>query len=173
MRLICGCGNRVRVVPADAGRSIRCSCGNMLEVPSLSRLKKLGPQQRALEQLADPRFWEERGCYLCGAEALQPVWARLELQPARFARLPPKLGPAAILTAIWPVLGVAYFAATVNDKVQLAEAENLDLRFLVCLRCSMLEEVSYQCVARFAEGDIADELREDFPQLRFLPPPSR
>jgi hypothetical protein len=40
-RFPCACGVEHLVVPSDAGQQIHCSCGKILEVPTLRRLRQL------------------------------------------------------------------------------------------------------------------------------------
>ncbi len=42
----CECGNKSRVLPSQAGTSLRCICGRTSRLPSLSKLKKEEPKRR-------------------------------------------------------------------------------------------------------------------------------
>ena len=39
--LECSCGNKIPVVASQAGQSVTCSCGQVLDVPTLMKLKQL------------------------------------------------------------------------------------------------------------------------------------
>lgn len=83
--LVCpACNSRIAVETGQAGQTIRCSCGNSLEVPSIRGL-------RALEQVADDRpaaaSWTKRkGLLFLGgamlALALVAAAAVLALRPS-------------------------------------------------------------------------------------------
>jgi hypothetical protein len=44
--LPCSCGKSVAVEPAQAGQSVRCACGRMLEVPAMRLVRQLTPAAR-------------------------------------------------------------------------------------------------------------------------------
>lgn len=77
------CNSRLPVETGQAGQTIRCSCGNSVEVPSIRRL-------RALEQIADerpaaPTWTKRKGLLFLGASmstgALVAAAAVLALRP--------------------------------------------------------------------------------------------
>jgi hypothetical protein len=58
----CSCGNQIRVSAASAGETVRCSCGQPLEVPTLRGLRELArvePDAATARRTASVA-WEDR-----------------------------------------------------------------------------------------------------------------
>jgi hypothetical protein len=55
-RFPCACGVEHLVVPSEAGQQIRCSCGQVLEVPTLRRLRQL-PTSGSGDSRGTRRTW--------------------------------------------------------------------------------------------------------------------
>ena len=76
LSVACQCGNKIIVSPTRAGGEIRCSCGEISRVPSLSELRRgaglssydVGIADRIRQKLDDGELPLETKCVNCGAQ---------------------------------------------------------------------------------------------------------
>jgi hypothetical protein len=76
LSVTCSCGKKIVVTPASAGDEVRCPCGEIRRVPSLSELRRgagfssydVGIADRIRQKLADGQLPTEIKCVNCGAE---------------------------------------------------------------------------------------------------------
>jgi hypothetical protein len=95
--LPCPCGQQIVVQPRQAGETISCSCGALLQVPTLLDMTRL--EQAAPEPVAPsppPEAWGLRhrllllGVFLVAAAVVGVVWLYLERPVSRFDTIDPE-----------------------------------------------------------------------------------
>ncbi len=86
--LPCECGEHTIVSTAQAGETVRCVCGNELQVPTMRGLQELEPLERATAGDAKAESWDDRhrvafllvlGALTCVGVAIY-LWASLPAQ---------------------------------------------------------------------------------------------
>jgi len=65
--LPCNCGKKLPVEAPQAGQTVRCSCGESVEVPTIRGLAKLERAQQPAPAVTGPRWGPREGVLLLGA----------------------------------------------------------------------------------------------------------
>jgi hypothetical protein len=87
--LPCGCGQQISVSAAQAGESLRCSCGATVEVPTMRELREL-ERVEAKEPVRGDRWGDRQRLALGLLIAAFVLWGGAGYL---FAKIPPSLPP--------------------------------------------------------------------------------
>jgi hypothetical protein len=102
----CECGKAHAVSGADAGATIRCACGRLVEVPPLHRLRSvagqrvLSPMVRIQTLLLAGKLPGTNVCVSCRAATQQVVDVLIECESATFKEGTPSTTDAAVGLAL-------------------------------------------------------------------------
>ena len=179
MRAQCSCGIRHRVTAAQCGRTIRCGCGQSLEVPSLRQLKLSGAEHLIVDKFDDPDFWNQNGCYLCERRAETPFGLEMELAAPVYEVIAvgPERRSAPILSAIVGALfgGLAGHAVRAVDaatqkteRVLTSEGKKLEVVMQCCTMCSSRDDLQQKVAEKIAFDPLFMEIKEDYPGVRVV-----
>jgi len=151
----CTCGNHIDVSAAQAGTSVSCRCGKVVQVPSLTELRR---QSIAIDDDVSPEFVIRTvygsgkvavggdACACCRAAAAERVLCTIEYEKPFFKR--ERFWPLWILFGVFSLPVMLYYLAVRRESRLLSEGRSVDVYVTLCSKCQksapekgMLEEL--------------------------------
>jgi hypothetical protein len=168
----CSCGNSISVSAANAGGDVRCACGKLITVPSLSDLREgightkydLGIVGRVRKAIADKELPSGRVCLKCGIETTSTLCFSVECErPWRSDGGFWKYFFVYLLAPIW----IFAYVRREQDSAEVFGRETVvDVPLLICPVCQPTLRKSWRksLIALLQKVPLYKQLLHEYPQ---------